>query len=100
MKKLVLSAVVSLVLNAAAFVVNLLSWQGNHRLPLALRIHGGEITAELGFGLRGTHIYGMTPDQLTTHSLRFDPVSMILCLLLGIILIYLVLLLIGKLRGK
>ena len=100
MKRLILSAVISLVLNAAAFVVNLLSWQGNHRLPLALRMHGGEVTAELGFGLRGTHIYGMTPDQLTNHSLTFDPVSMVLCLLIGILLVYLVLLLIGKLKRK
>ena len=100
MKRLILSAAVSLMLNAAAFVVNLLSWQRNHRLPLALRIHGGEVTSELGFGLRGTHIYGMTPDQLTAHSLRFDPVSMILCLLIGILLVYLVLLLIGQRRGR
>ena len=100
MKRLILSAFVSVVLNAAAFVVNLLSWQGNHRLPLALRMHGGEVTAELGFGLRGTHIYGMTPDQLTNHSLNFDPASMVICLLLGILLAYLVLLLIGRRRGK
>ena len=100
MKRLILSAVISLVLNAAAFVVNLLSWQGNNRLPLALRMHGGEVTSELGFGLRGNHIYGMTPDQLTNHSLTFDPVSMAICLLIGILLVYLVLLLIGKLKRK
>ena len=100
MKRLILSALVSLVLNLAAFVTNLCSWHRDHRLPLALRIHGGEITAELGFGLRGTHIYGMTPDAITTHSLRFDLISMILCLLIGIALVYLILLIIRKIRGK
>ena len=98
MKRFCLSVIVSLVLNAAAFVVNYCSWLRDHRLPLALRMHGGEITVELGFGLRGTHIYGMTPDQLTTHSLRFDPVSMILCLLIGIALVCLILPILGKLR--
>ena len=100
MKRLILAAIVSLVLNAAAFVVNLLSWQGDHHLPLALRMHGGEITAETGFGLRGTHLYAMTQDQLTTHSLRFDPLSMILCFLAVFLAAYLILLIIGKLRGK
>lgn len=99
MKRLILSAA-SLVLNLAAFVANFCSWLRENRLPLALRMHGGEVTAELGFGLRGTHIYGMTPDQITTHSLTIDPASMILCLLIGILLVYLLLLLIGKLRGK
>ncbi len=100
MKRLILSAAASLVLNLAAFVANYCSWLRENRLPLALRMHGGEVTAEIGFGLRGTHIYGMTPDQITTHNLTFDPASMILCLLIGILLVYLVLLLIGKLRGK
>ena len=100
MKRLIVSAAVSLVLNAAAFAVNLLCWQGNRRLPLALRMHGGEITSEFGFGLRGTHIYGMTPDQLTTHNLRFDPASMILCFLAGVILAYAVLSVIRRIRGK
>lgn len=100
MKRLILSAIVSLVLNAAAFVVNYCSWLRDHRLPLALRMHGGEITVELGFGLRGNHIYAMTPEGLTTHNLHFDPLSMILCLLMGIALIYLILLIIGKVRRK
>ncbi len=100
MKRLIISAGVSLVLNLAAFVVNYCSWLRDHRLPLALRMHGGEITAEIGFGLRGTHIYAMTENQLTTHSLHFDPVSMILCFLAGVLAAYLVLFIIGKIRGK
>ncbi len=98
MKRLIISAAVSLAVNLAAFVINYCSWLRSQQLHLALRMHGGEITTELGFGLRGTHIYGMTPDQLTTHSLRFDPVSMILCLLIGIALVCLILSIPGKLR--
>lgn len=100
MKRFILSAIVSLVLNAAAFVVNYCSWLRDRRLPLALRMHGGEITVELGFGLRGTHIYAMTPESITTHNLHFDPLSMVFCLLVGIVLVYLILLIIGKVRKK
>ena len=96
MKRLVISAILSLVLNAAAFVVNLLSWHSSSHLPLALRMHGGEITVELGFGLRGVHLYAMSLEDVTTHGLHFDPITMVLCLLIGIGLVYLVLLLGGK----
>ena len=104
MKRLLISAIISLVLNAAGFVVNLVSYHsgadsGRH-LPLALHMHGGEVTVEFGFGLRAVHLYGMAQGQSTTHSLSFDPVSMIVCLLLGIGVAYLVLLVGGKVLKK
>ena len=100
MKRLVISAIVSVVLNAAAFVVNLVSWNADHRLPLALRMHGGEITVEFGFGLRGVHIYAMSMEDVSTHSLHFDPISMVLCLLIGIGIVYLLLFIGGKVFRK
>ena len=100
MKRLIVSAIVSLVLNAAAFVTNLVSWGKTHHLPLALRRHGGEITVEQGFGLRGVHIYAMTPQEADAHSLGFDPVSMVLCLLAGIAVVYLILFIAGKILKK
>ena len=100
MKRLVISAILSLVLNAAAFVVNLLSWHSSNHLPLALHMHGGEVTVELGFGLRGVHLYAMSMEDVTTHSLHFDPISMVVCLLVGIGVVYLVLLVGGKLLKK
>ena len=100
MKRLIISAIVSVALNAAAVVVNLVSWRQDHRLPLALKMHGGEITVELGFGLRGLHIYAMRADEMTTHSLHFEPISMILCLLIGIGVVFLLLLLLEKVFRK
>ena len=100
MKRLIVSAAVSLVLNAAAFTVDYAAWLRQNRLPLALRMHGGEITVETGFGLRGTHIYGMTPDQVTTHNAAFDPISMAVCFLALLAAAYLVLFLIAKVRGR
>lgn len=100
MKRLIISAVVSVVLNAAAFVVNLISWHRDHHLPLALKMHGGEITVELGFGLRGLHIYAMRADEVTSHSLHFEPISMIVCLLLGIGIVFLLLFVLNKVCRK
>ena len=91
-----------MVLNAAAFVVNLCAWNigsGKH-LPLALHMHGGEITVELGFGLRAVHTYAMRVDQVTTHHLAFDPISMVVCLLVCIGIVYLVLFIGGRLFKK
>ncbi len=100
MKRLLLSAIISLVLNAAAFVVNYASWVSRHTLPLAVKLHGGEVTVELGFGLRAAHLYGMTPDQVTTHNAAFDPISMAVCFLALLAAAYLVLFLIAKVRGR
>ena len=100
MKRLIISAIVSVVLNAAAFAVNLARWKADQRLPLAIHMHGGEITVSFGFGLRATHIYAMSADQVSTHSLHFDPISMILCLLIGIGVVYLALLIGGKVLKK
>ena len=100
MKRLLLSAIVSLVLNAGAFVANYIGWHRDHWLPLAVKMHGGEVTSEFGFGLRAVHLYGMTPDQVTTHNAAFDPISMAVCFLALLAAAYLVLFLIAKVRGR
>ena len=100
MKRIILSAIVSVVLNAAAFVVNYVGWARDKWMPLALKMHGGEVTVEFGFGLRATHIYAMRADEITTHSLHFDPVSMVICLLVGIGVVYLLLTVGGKILKK
>ena len=81
LKKVLISAGIALVITLAGLYINYRFYLENRHLRWSLKNHGGEITIESGFGLRAVHIYGMTPDQATTHKLVFDPLNFILCLL-------------------
>ena len=85
-------------MNLAGLVVNYLSFASAGHLKLALRMHGGEITVESGFGLRAVHIYSMTPEGATTHSLGFSPLTLIGGVVLLAAAIFLILLLIGRIK--
>ncbi|MDO4191804.1 MAG: hypothetical protein Q4D24_00755 [Erysipelotrichaceae bacterium] len=98
MKKLIVSAAVSLILTLTGLFVNYMYYQNNKSLLLAYRMYGGEITAEKGFGLSVTHIYAMTPDGRDSLSCRFDPIGFILTFLLLTLIIWLVWTIIAMIR--
>lgn len=98
MKKLIVSAAVSLILTLTGLFVNYMYYQKNQHLLLAYRMYGGEITAEKGFGLSVTHIYAMTPDGRDSLTCRFDPVGFILTFLLLTLIVWLVWTVIAMIR--
>ena len=93
-----LSCLISLFLTVVMTAVNYLWFQSNRWFLFSYKIYGGEITVEVAPGLRASHIYGMTPDAVTTHSMAFSPVSFIVCFVILALLIYLILRIISGVR--
>lgn len=88
MKQLLIALALSLAVNLAALYINYQTFEETNYLAWSIRHDGGEITVEYGFGLHAVHTYGMTPDQPTTHDLRFAPVNLALCVLAGTAIAY------------
>lgn len=78
MKRIYVSIAVSLLIVLAGMFVNYRSYQEDHHLKYSIRMHGGEITIEHGFGLEAVHIYAMEPGGHDSHRLRFDPIGFLL----------------------
>ena len=100
MKRILTAGIGALVVCAAGTLVNYLYFQKNDHLLLSVKMHGGEITVEHGFALRAVHIYGMTQNSTTTHSLGFSPLGLLASLLLSFLLLLGILALAGKLLKK
>ncbi|MCR5794954.1 MAG: hypothetical protein K6G61_06375 [Solobacterium sp.] len=81
MKRPVIAALSALLITLAGMYINYRSFLDTHYLKWSLKMHGGEITAENGFGLRVSHIYAMTPETSDSHSLGFSPVSFLVTFL-------------------
>ena len=94
MKKLLLSAIISLLIVLAGMLVNYRAYQEDHYLKYSIKNHGGEITIEYGFGLEAVHIYTMEMGGHDSHRLRFDLVNFLLSLA-GITLIVFVVMTVG-----
>ena len=91
MKNLTLAGLIALLLNAAGALINYLYFRANNTLLIKWSSHGGEITVEHGFGgISATHIYGMMPGDVTTHSLRFSPAVFLISFVLTFAVVYLV----------
>ena len=99
MTNLKLAGIIALILNGIGALLNWLSFRSSNSLLIKLNTFGGEITIEHGFGgIRAVHIYGMTPDQLTTHSVQFSPVGFVISFLLTLAVVYLILLVLRRVR--
>ncbi|MBQ9425594.1 MAG: hypothetical protein IJU42_06590 [Erysipelotrichaceae bacterium] len=98
MKRTVISLVSGLVLTLAGMLWNYLSYREDKWLRLAYNMFGGEITIQSGFGLRLVHIYSMRPEKGDSISLRFDPISFLVCLIVLSFLVYVILTVIVKIR--
>ncbi len=99
-KKLMVSFLLSLVINAVLMGVNYISYQNTKYLKYAFDVHGGEITIQYASGLRATHIYGMTADAGTTHSLNISWISLITYMFICTVVIFLILYLIQSIRNS
>ena len=94
------AGIISLILNAVGAALNYYSFQSQNHLLIKLSTFGGEITIENGFGgLRAVHIYAMTPDGVTTHSLRFSPILFVLCFVITAAVIFVILRIVRRLRS-
>ena len=82
MKRLLVSGLISLIVNVIGLVINYTYFLSNNTLMMAYKIHGGEITSEFGFGLKVNHIYSMLPNGNDTTTISFSIIIFIIGLLL------------------
>ncbi len=94
MKRLCISAVLSLFIVLIGMFLNYRTYQEDHYLKYSFKSYGGEITIEHGFGLEAVHIYTMEMDGHNSHHLRVSIFSFLLYWL-GITLIVYIVLAIG-----
>ena len=93
------AGIISLILNAVGVALNWFSYQSQKHLLIKLSTFGGEITIEHGFGgLRAVHIYAMTPDGVTTHSLRFSPILFVICFVITAAVIFVIFRIVRRIR--
>ncbi len=97
-KNVLISFFLSLAVCLIGAFVNYRSFLSGKYLLWSLKMYGGEITIEYGFGWIVSHIYGMTPDSTTSHNLRFSPIQFILMLAVGTALFFLIVTLVSKFR--
>ena len=95
-----MALLIALFLDLLGTGINFLYYPTHRSLLLAYRMHGGEITSELGFGVRAVHICGMTPDAVTTHSLSFSLFGFLLFLVPLFLLVFLLLVLAERLPNR
>ncbi|MCR4949934.1 MAG: hypothetical protein K6A40_01280 [Solobacterium sp.] len=78
MKRIWISAAAALCLTLRGMLINYRAYQSGNYLKWSFKMHGGECTLERGFGLSVFHVYPMTMDGTSTHSLSLDPISFLL----------------------
>lgn len=103
MKTSVKALIVSLIINAIGVIVNLIFYLKHKSLLLAVPMNGGEWTGQAGFGMLLNHTYPMTIDGVTNGTeqiwLQFEPISLIVTLLLAFIPAYIILKICSKVYG-
>ena len=100
MKKVLLSLIISLVINLAGGLINYIYYRFNRHLLLCFRYFGGEITVESGFGVVFRHIYAMSMEGKDSLSIYFEPLLFAVWVLAIALIIFLILMLAGKFRKK
>ncbi|MBQ6266919.1 MAG: hypothetical protein IJK64_04035 [Clostridia bacterium] len=95
-----ISLAVSSALNLIGMLANYLNFRSTERLLLSVRKYGGECMLEIGCGWRVFHTYAMREGQQNTATLHFEPISLVLQILLLAAVIFGILVLIKKLTHR
>ena len=100
MRKLLIAFIAAIAITLICFAANYISYKLTTFIPFAVRHDGGEVTTQTGFGWHVVHTYAMTPNDHDSRSIRFEPFSLILTVLILTAVIYCILLLGGLLIKK
>ncbi len=92
MKRLLTAFLIALIIMLAGAAINYFVYLKQGILPLAWTMHGGEITLQIGFGWRLSHVYAMGAMDHDTITFQFRPLLFLIQFVLTALLIYLFLL--------
>ena len=96
----IVSLIVSGIINLIGMLVNYLSYMDRNYLKLSIKNYGGECMLESGFGLRVFHVYPMMEGQSSSHNLSFDILGFIASVLVIGVLVFVIVLLAKKIMKK
>ncbi len=100
--KIVVSSVVSIIINVLCCLINYLSACWNHIMPLSVAITGGDCVNHIGFGVDMLEIFPMIDNsQLSSatsnvYEISFHPLSFFVCLIAVFAIVFIISLLFKK----
>ena len=97
-RNIILSLIISSVINLVGMLINFISFSNSGHMPLAIKIPGGECMLEIGFGLRAFHTYAMAMGDSDSVSFKFAPISFIVQILVVALIVFIIILIIKKLK--
>ena len=101
-KKLLKTGIISLVITIVLMIINLISANVFHTMPLSVTFPGGECTEYIGLGVIFLVIYPMTDGTGPSiiYRVGFDFPSFIITFIILFVLIFLIGFIIGKIKKK
>ena len=99
-RNIILSLIISSVINLVGMLINFISFNNSGHMPLAIKIPGGECLLELGFGLRAFHTYAMRMGDSDSVSFSFAPITLIVQILLIALIVFIIITIIKKAKEK
>ena len=100
MKKLGIGLLISLLIDGLGTFLNYRHFLHTKNLLLSLKVHGGEVTLEFGFGMIATHVYAMLMNGREADSVRFNVICFLVFLFAILLLVLLLLTLYEIIRRK
>ena len=95
LKPSIAALIISAIVNTAGFLANLISYFATKNLLIYIPYSGGEWSGQAGFGLFLNHLYPMTSSAQQQGSekiwIRFDPVSLLITLVIVFVAAYIIL---------
>jgi hypothetical protein len=101
-KKLILSSIITIIINAVLCIVNLIFALTTNTLPLAYSMSGGDAIIKTGFGIELTKIYSIVPANQSgvSANVSFDIVSLLIGIVAIFIIVFVIVLIICALNKK
>ena len=90
MKKYLLSLITSIIITLIGLLINYFSYRNDGKLLLAIKMYGGEIKLEYGFGLRLRTIYTMSSEGVNRTSLHFSIINFVFTVFVLSLIIFVV----------
>ena len=102
-KNVIISTIITIVINAICFITNLICAYVNGAIPLGIKIPGGEMTSYSGFGVYLEKIYSLTTvesGEKVSTTIGFSFLSLLLTLVLIFVVVLIIVSIIRKKKNE
>lgn len=93
-RNIIISVLISIVVNMLAFIINFACGYFNGFLPLSTNLGGGDAVISVGFGIKLTKFYpeilNGVENATANDKIDFDPISLIITFVLLFIIVFII----------